>query len=566
MTDISNIGSVRTLVKLSRQKGLMDVVLSPGSRNAPFIMSFAAIPDFNCISVVDERSAAFVALGIAQQKQTPVLLCCTSGSAMLNYASAIAEAYYQRVPLVVISADRPKEWIDQGEGQSMRQARFFEGIVAKSFELCHEQSENDAWLNRRFVNEALELAISQHRPVHINVPLSEPLYQLMTADLDAIVKEIRISGRSNEVAHSDFIRLEETWQKSARILILASQMRESAGLLEQLVLLNSDPRISIVTETTANLYHFGFVTSIDRTIERFLGSDAEHQYVPTLLITVGENLISKKLKSFLRKHKDQVIHHWHFGDEVMDTFQSLTELIASPPAALMAALRSSNADASSDFGTLWKKQFFLAEQRHNEFLEATRFSDLKAFDLILDHLPEGWQLQMGNSSVVRYVQLFNQLSGVRYFGNRGVSGIEGSTSTAVGAALASDSPVLLISGDHSFRYDANGLSIPVVPSNLRIIIVNNGGGNIFRIIEGPELNEISERFIEVENQQSIENLVKHHGVAYRSAKNQVELQTELEKLFGLETSECIVLEVFTPRVDSPEILKNYFKYLKNGNA
>jgi len=566
MTNISNIGSVRTIVKLARQKGLMDIVLSPGSRNAPFIISFAAISDFNCISVVDERTAAFIALGIAQQKQTPVVLCCTSGSAMLNYAPALAEAYYQRIPLVVISADRPKEWIDQGEGQSMRQSHFFEGIVAKSFELCHEHNENDAWFNRRLVNEAFEVAISQNRPVHINVPLAEPLYQLMSANWNEKVKQIRISRMNKELAHSEFIRLEESWIKSERILILASQLRETTGLLEQLVFLNSDPRIAIVTETTANLYHFGFVTSIDRTIERFLGSDVEQQYVPTLLITIGENLISKKLKSFFRKHKSLIGQHWHFGDEILDTFQSLTEIIATPPTALLAALRNSYIDNSSDFGKLWKKEFFLAEQRHNEFLETTRFSDLKAFELILDHLPEGWHLQMGNSSVVRYVQLFNQLSGVRYFGNRGVSGIEGSTSTAVGAALASDSHVLLISGDHSFRYDANGLSIPVLPANLRIIIVNNGGGNIFRIIDGPELNEISERFIEVENHQSIENLVKHHGAEYRSAKNPVELQSELERLFGLEASECIILEVFTPRIDSPQILKNYFKHLKYGNA
>lgn len=564
MTEISDIGSVRTVVQAALTKGITEVVLSPGSRNAPFILSFTALKEFRCHSMVDERSAAFVAMGIAQQQRKPVILCCTSGSAMLNYAPAIVEAYYQRIPLLVITADRPKEWIDQGEGQSIRQDGLLDGIVAKSFSLHKERSEDDAWYNQRLVNEAMECALHESRPVHINVPLSEPLYGVTPFEPDS-TKGFQLLQGQRHLTDTEKEDLQRIWGESKGILILLSQMPKDEALAEQLKAISNDPRVAIVSETTANIYQLGYVCCIDRTIEAFLSTESESDFIPDLLITVGENIISKKLKALFRRHQERISHHWHLGPGVVDTFQTLTHGLDVAPSHVLAEMKSVSSQPT-EFGTRWKAQFFKAEQLHQGFLDQAPYSDLTVFHSLMDLLPDGWQLQMGNSSVVRYIQLFNQLASVTYHGNRGVSGIEGCTSTAVGAALATEAPVLLVSGDHAFRYDANGLSHKPLPNNLRIIVINNGGGNIFRIINGPQEHEVSEAYIEKAEDISVESLVQFHGAAYLQASNLDEFATAMEQLVNPEMNSCTVLEVFTPRKESPEVLKRYFQHLKDGNS
>lgn len=562
MTEISNISSVRSLVQIAKQKQILDVVLSPGSRNAPFILSFSAIDAFHCTSVLDERSAGFIALGMAQQKRKPVMLSCTSGSAMINYAPAMVEAFYQHIPLIAITADRPTEWIDQGEGQSIRQTSLMDGIFVKQFNLVWVKDADDQWYNERLINEAFETALQHQKPVQINVPLREPLYNVEAFDENQPVHLFQRARQQLSLEPDYFDKLQEKWHSAKSIMILVGQTGHHEGLEDQLRFLMDDHRVAVLTETTANLYHLGFVSCIDRTIDPFLGSNNESDYIPELLITIGGNLISKKLKAFLRKHKTHINEHWHFGAEVMDTFQSLTQLIEVEPSEVLRLLRSSKPEGAFDFGTKWKQQFFKVEQGHLAYLSTLDYTDLKAFELILDYIPDGAQIQMGNSSVVRYIQLFNQIRSVKYFGNRGVSGIEGSVSTAVGAAMASGTMVVHISGDHSFRYDSNALAANTLPSNLKIIVINNSGGNIFRIIEGPKKHEASEAFIEKVDERSIQKLVEYHDVQYLKATNLDELELAMQQLFDPENAIPIVLEVFTPRVASPNALKDYFRSLK----
>ncbi|MEQ9187888.1 MAG: 2-succinyl-5-enolpyruvyl-6-hydroxy-3-cyclohexene-1-carboxylic-acid synthase [Cryomorphaceae bacterium] len=561
MNDISDIGAVRTLVGQLYKRSICDVVLSPGSRNAPFILSFNAIEGFQCTSVLDERSAGFVALGIAQQKGNPAVLSCTSGSAVVNYAPALVEAYYQKIPLIAITADRPAAWIDQGEGQSIRQVGLLENVVVASFNLVEEHNELDQWHNHRLVNEALETALHSSRPVQINVPLSEPLYGTAPFDLDGI-PSFSFAQMKHAVVDTELDVLLNEWNEAKSIAILATDGSAGDQIQEVLRKIHDDPRVVIITETNANVYHLGYVSCIDRTIECFIGTESEAQYIPELLITVGGNVISKKLKAMFRRHKRSIVNHWHFGAEVMDTFQALTHLIDATPQAVLGRCEPVYSATGEGFGVRWKARFFEVEQKHLAFLERADYSDLKVFERILDYLPDGSVLQMGNSSVVRYIQLFNQIRGVRYFGNRGVSGIEGCTSTSVGAALGTDALTVLVSGDQAFRYDANALGVNEGRDNLRVIVINNGGGNIFRIIDGPSNHKASEAFIEKKDESSIERLVEYHGVDYLSAKNLEELDASLEKLFAPHRKSSAVLEVFTPRIESPEILKKYFSALK----
>jgi 2-succinyl-5-enolpyruvyl-6-hydroxy-3-cyclohexene-1-carboxylate synthase len=561
MHEISDIGSVQSVVSQIHQRGIRDVVLSPGSRNAPFILSFTNVPSFLCQSVLDERSAGFIALGIAQQKKKPVVLSCTSGSAVLNYTPALVEAYYQRVPLICLTSDRPAAWIDQGEGQSIRQVGLLDKVVAGSFALVEEKDDTDRWYNLRMINEALELATAQSRPVHINIPLSEPLYGTAPCDLEEArcFRFVKPGAGFSEAQLTGFRRI---WESSERIAIVATDGAEAESLQRALTRFHDDPRVAVITETSANLYHLGYISCIDRTIEAFLGKEVEADFIPELLITIGGNIISKKFKALLRKHRQLVTHHWHFGSEVMDTFQSLTMLIDGEPNGVLSRFAPAENWVKEGFGNRWKSVFFEMEAKHQAFLATCPYSDLSAFASVLEAIPEGAVLQMGNSSVVRYVQLFNQIKGVGYFGNRGVSGIEGCTSTAIGAAQAdTDRLTVLISGDQSFRYDTGALMHAKSLKQLRMIVVNNGGGNIFRIIDGPARHQISEDFIEKKDESSVEGLVLHHKLDYLSAHNMDELEERLGDLFSADRLNPAVLEVFTPRVESPEVLKAYFRFL-----
>ncbi len=561
MTEISSIGSVRTTVEVMAEKGIAQIVLSPGSRNAPFVLSFTAMEEFECISMLDERSAAFAALGMAQQSGKPAVICCTSGSAMLNYAPALVEAYYQGIPVIALTADRPDEWIDQGEGQSIRQRSLLDGVVLKSFHLTGEQDADDQWFNQRQVSEALEIALRDGGPVHINVPLREPLYELKPRTANPR-KGFKLPVTQNSLSVTDQLSLVSMWSGAASIVILVSQGKHPAGLQDALKVLCDDPRVAVLTETTANVQYGGFVSCIDRTIESFIGTDEEINYVPELLITIGENIVSKKLKSLFRRHRSKVAYHWHLGKMVMDTFQSLTHVLPVAPDELLRKMSATESAVDDGrFGMEWRSRFLLNEQLHQSFLETAPYSDLKVFETILDFIPDGAQVQMGNSSVVRYFQLFQQFATVKYHGNRGVSGIEGCVSTAVGAAINADTMVLHISGDHAFRYDSNALGM-AKPANLRVIVINNAGGNIFRIIPGPTRHEASDQFIEASNDQSIEKLVRYHEVDYLSASDLPSLEQGLEELTKPSRNRCAVLEVFTPRELSPEVLKAYFEEMR----
>ncbi|MBT7687745.1 MAG: 2-succinyl-5-enolpyruvyl-6-hydroxy-3-cyclohexene-1-carboxylic-acid synthase [Bacteroidetes bacterium] len=564
MTKISSIESVQSLVQLAEMKGVCDVVISPGSRNAPLILSFTSNAYFNCQSVLDERTAGFVALGMSQSTGKPTMLSCTSGSAVVNYAPALAEAYYQKIPLIAITADRPKHLIDQGEGQSMRQEGVMDNFLEGSFNLVEEKSKDDAALNEQLINQAFDLAIATSKPVQINVPLSEPLYD-MVEQPTAQPKDLKDDQPRARLDDSTFESLKNQWKASNKVLILVSQFVDRGSLEQTLGNLCNNPKVAVLTETTANMYNLGFVSCIDRTLELFEGGEDELQYIPDLLITVGENIISKKIKTIIRKHKANIQKHWHFGDVPRDTFQCLTELIKVNPGTTLSAI-SSEQDAIGEFGMRWRNAFYKAENVHKEFMASLPFSDLKVIEQVLDFIPDASNLQMGNSSVVRYIQLFNQIRTIKYHGNRGLSGIEGCTSTAAGMAIMSQNNTVLVSGDQAFRYDSNGLSLHESIDGLKVIVINNSGGNIFRIIPGPNKHVASERFIEKMDERSIQKLVDYHGCDYQSARNEESLETGLRWLFDPTSTKNEVLEVFTPRLDNPEILKAYFSKIKGVDA
>lgn len=556
---ISDKNVVTDLTSLLRSYGVKHVIISPGSRNAPFIISFTNKEDFTCYSIVDERSAGYFALGIAQQSKSPVALVCTSGTASLNYFSAIAEAYFQHIPLVVITADRPTERIGQGEGQSVFQKNVYGNHVKSSVELAENYTTNDtARDNHRKICETMNRCLSSNQgPVHFNVPLSEDLYGTLKFPT-SFPKPIFYSKIKKSLASDELNFIKGKLNESKKTLLLIGSLSIDIKLTEQISQWSQKQGALVLTENTSNLVDTNFVQCIDRLIMSF-GDDENTEFLPDLLITCGNNIISKKIKFLLRSKKIQ--EHWHIndGNEVMDTFQSLTKVIGLTPLEFFN-LPFEVPTIKSSYSSLWKNRELEIQKKQKEFDQSVSFSDYSVVAKLLQLLPSQSILQMGNSSLVRYVQLFNPRKDITYFSNRGTSGIDGCVSTAVGYATTSNKEVYLLVGDISFFYDSNALWNKHLSNNLKIILVNNGGGGIFNIIDGPSKTNSLEYFTTT-HQLTAKHICAMHQVEYQSIVNMTDFESGIEELKKANT--CSLLEVNTRGIDSDKILKDFFKFITN---
>ena len=539
--------------------GVRRAVLSPGSRNAPLLVALARREEIDKYVIVDERSAAFAALGMAQQLGEPVMLVCTSGTAVLNYAPAIAEAYYQKLPLIVVSADRPKEWIDQDDSQTIRQFEVLSQFVKKSYDIPARCNDDIArWYANRIVNDAMIEAMSGRKaPVHINVQLDEPLAGL--SEYEGSQRVIEMIAPSQSVSGCDMERLlDEAAGKD--ILVIAGFGEKDADLEYGLDMLASMPNVVVMTETIANLHSSRFIKAIDRTLLAMERGD-EAGYKPDLLITVGGAIVSRIVKTFLRKNRADI--QWYVGvaETTVDCMQTLTRRIQVEPGTFFrqfAELYSKRAVAGSAYARKWDKLNERGIIRHNRYLDAAGWSDMKAFSLIVPSLPERCRVQLSNGTTIRYVQLFGDQLNHDSFCNRGVSGIDGSTSTSLGASLVYDGATVLITGDMSFSYDLSGLASQYNSPRLKIIVMCNGGGGIFRFIKSTsELPEL-EHYFEVGRDIPVDRYAAAFGFKYFEVCSEDDLCAVLPVFWGYEDSAAI-LAVRTDNVASAETLRNYFR-------
>ncbi|MDA9092925.1 2-succinyl-5-enolpyruvyl-6-hydroxy-3-cyclohexene-1-carboxylic-acid synthase [Polaribacter sp.] len=530
------------------------VVISPGSRNAPLTVGFSNHKDFKTISLVDERCAAFFALGIAQQTKRPVAVLCTSGSALLNYYPAIAEAFYSNIPLVVISADRPKHLIDIGDGQTIRQENVFENHILFSANLI----ENPRFKarNSQLIGEALQIATSNQGPVHINVPFDEPLYETVKT-LDTFHFP-HISMSSVDNSHVNYSFFGDVWNAAKKKIILVGVNYPDEKINELIHFYAEDPSVLILTETTSNLHHENVVDAIDQLI--FSLSDAEFNALqPEVLITFGGMVISKRVKQFLRKYPPK--HHWDIDSKkATNTFFCLTEFIQQDPIAFFETFNKQVFKVATDYQQKWLRLRDEKRVKHHRYLSKIEHSDFKVFEQVLESIPAHSNLQVSNSAIIRYAQLFSIKKSINVFCNRGTSGIDGSTSTAIGAAFSSEKQTVFVTGDLSFFYDSNALWNAHIPASFRIIIINNSGGGIFKIIPGPSTTNATAYF-ETPHCLTAENLCKMHGFEYHVAATTENVDKELLGFYA-PSEKPKILEIFTPSAKNNIVLTAYFKYIK----
>lgn len=567
---LSDIPTVRELVFLMRAHGLTRCVLCPGSRNSPIVRSLSGAEGFCCRAVTDERSAGYIALGwSAAAGGAPVAVCVTSGSALLNLHPAVAEAHYRRVPLLIISADRPGAWIGQQDGQTLPQIGVYGSLVNRSLSL---PESGDSWHRNRLINEAM---LALHRrgggPVQLNIPLTPPLGGV----LPEAPAPVRVIRRSDLGGEPNLSKLASILEAAPRRMLLLGQLPKYPDWAEAFYRAGW----ALVGEHLSNADGLA-QTRPDRLLPAAMSETLGRELSPDLLISCGGCLISPRLKALLRRFPPR--EHWHLSPdgEVIDSFCCLSRCLAGQPEQLLPLANIPGADP--DFAARWMKshvptslaspplhplhplhplqphalpaqspaadtaQVFETVRAEEAAVNNTAANDppsgLRLVGQALSHLQPGDTLHLANSSAVRLAQLFDLPRGVQVECNRGTNGIEGSLSTAIGYAQSPEARglQLLIIGDLSFFYDMNALGLPDLPPNLRLLLLNNSGGGIFATLPGPPNAMVSGIC-----RSRAEGWARSCACRYLSLQRAVELPALVSQLMVRCGSGPTLLEAFT---------------------
>lgn len=549
--------NILQLVALLRAHDVRKIVLCPGSRNAPIVHTLAQIEDFTCYSVTDERSAGFFAIGLSLQGGGPAAVCCTSGSALLNLHPAVAEACYQQVPLIILSADRPAAWIGQMDGQTLPQPNVFGSLVKMSVNLPEVRTDEDEWYCNRLINEAI-LATAHHGrgPVHINVPISEPIYRFTAKELPDVRVITRYQGLN--VYDRDYKELIARMNAYHKRMVIMGQM----NLIYEFDKKYVKPLVKNFVWLTE---HLGNRTAPGFAIKNFdvaippMDETRQAQMTPELLITCGGHIVSKQLKKYLREHPPR--EHWHITPDgkAADLFGCLTTVIEMDPFEFLEKIAFMLDNKPTAYPMMWENWCKIHPA------PALPYSQISVTGDLLQALPAPCALHLANSSTVRYAQLFPLSPEVEVCCNRGVNGIEGSLSTAIGYASTSDKLNFVVIGDLSFFYDMNALWCPHFHNNLRILLLNNEGGEIFHTLPGMDkAGEISRGFITAEHHTSARGWAEEQGFLYTKVSNAEEWLETLPVFTSPQAHPRPMLtEVFTDKDKDTRLLREYYKSLKN---
>lgn len=551
------------LAEVCARHGIRQAVICPGSRSAPLVLGFSNHKSITCRIIPDERAAGFIALGIAQATKTPVVLICTSGTAAYNFAPAVAEAFYQEIPLLICTADRPVEWIGQRDGQTIVQNQIYGSHVKSFFDVQAEDQPEGAWLSNRMMNEAILISKSENPgPVHLNFPFREPLYPAATEKISfgkpRIMRELRGVLALNTEELTSLTRRISSFKK---ILIIAGQN----GGSENLKYLLNKIKVPVVTEVISNISDISNeINNADILLSG--ASDQSKKYLkPDLLITWGMGVVSKQVKLFLRNYS--AAEHWHIQEygKTADTFKQLTQVIRCTPEYFIQHIFFKSKNQSnitrSSYLLRWKKLNQEAGRIIENVLDQSA-SEASLIQEILRQLPTRCDLHLSNSMSVRHANLAglpNSKKKINVFANRGTSGIDGCTSTAVGHQLMKKESQVLITGDVAFFYDNNAFWHGENISGMRICLINNHGGRIFQIIDGPKGRQETERFFVGPQSRNAQTFCKENQINYFQAttadlKDRKKIKKQLAE-FMKPGADIRLMEFFFESGDDLQILE-----------
>lgn len=544
--------SVNQLTALLLRHGFKDIVVCPGSRNGVLIHNFHQCREtFILHSVTDERSAAFVAIGIYLSERKPVALCVTSGSALLNTMPGIAEAYFRHIPLLVISADRPAERIGQLDGQTLFQPKALQPY-AVSYNLPETDSLQDCRFRNRLINEAiLSLQLDGKRPVHINVPLNEPLFSFSTAKLpvERVIREIRPAVSPSPLP-------EDLMDRIARAhfpVLLIGQYEED--LSTQLWQIEEKSSLLVLPELIGSSSYSWRTNMLEEVI-------SDMNFAPDLVIHAGGNMVNKFLKARLHESDDCEVIRIEESTDFPDTFDHLSIIVRSSPLDVLPHL----AQKLPANETVRRMQLQLAAYRRQiGAFQVDTLSDLSVMKMLHDEVRHSGisALHLGNSSVVRNALYFFDDEDFPVYCNRGTNGIEGSVSVACGYSLKQSGLSLLLVGDLSFFYDQNALWMQELGGNLRIVLFNNGGGQIFQNLPGLSASPSRDRYVAASHHCAARGIAQSYGLKYFSINDMSEARETIRQFMIVESDRPVLLEVFTDPRTNKETLENMHNCFRN---
>lgn len=526
--------NVNILTSLMVAHGVRTVVVCPGSRNAPLAHNFASCPEMHCVAATDERSAGFYALGLALASERPVAVCVTSGSALLNLAPAVAEAYYREVPLLVISADRPLAMINQLQGQTLLQAGALGMMVKATMQLPEPHNEVERWHCNRLVNEAMiKMQLHGGGPVHINVPISEPLYNFAVEELP---EERRISMAAASADEAKLTAIADDFAKARKPLIVVGQMerrewQKAAEAVEKL-----ETRAVVLAEKLSDDSERQ-LPALDMLVER-MANAADYQ--PDYIIYIGGNMVAKAMRQFLQQTKPRRSIVVSEAGDVADVMMNATDIVEAKPSEMFRALASavSSDKEASAWIESWQRLKAEAIEQANEATGNWQNEAIREFFYAIRG--KEMNVHVANSLSVRMALKYAD----RYlYVNRGVNGIEGSLSTAAGFSIMSACPVTCIIGDLSFFYDANALWNQGLCGNFRILLLNNKCGGIFSKFEQLADSPACDSYVMAKHNATAEGVCMQNNVVYRKAQTDDQIRDGISWLIDEKSPRPMLLEV-----------------------
>ncbi len=512
----SNKENVNILTSLLVAHGIRHAVVCPGSRNSPIVHNLNECPAIQCYPVTDERSAGFYALGMSQCLQESVAVCVTSGTALLNLAPAVAEAYYQHVPLVVISADRPSQWIDQLDGQTLPQPDALGRFVGKAVSLPEPMTDEQHWYCNRLVNEALMV---RQAPVHINVPITEPLFDF---SVSALPEERKIELLPADMPNHTMSHVVRMFMQSKRPMLISGQPMNP----------NMDEAVCLAGD--------------------------DERYIPDFVLYIGGSIVSKRVKHFLRKAKET----WAVNEigKVNDTFMNLTHVIQGDGKVLADQIHFMLDQQPHPFVQQWNELLKKVRQHAIAYQPAySQMATVKWLEHEFSIFNFPFSIHYANSTSIRLANIY---ACHEVYCNRGVNGIDGSLSTAAGFSCVTDEKVFCVIGDLSFFYDQNALWNQNLRGNFRILLMNNGKGGIFNMLPGLEKSPVRDRFVAAEHHTSAAGICQQNKIVYLKAENMQEMQEGIDRLLQEESERPMLLEVFTDAAEDERVFRDYYHSLK----
>ncbi len=548
----TELKTYQIIIALLKKYGISHCVLSAGSRNVPFVHSIEQDPYFHCYSVVDERSAGYFALGLAQQLKEPVVISCTSSTATCNYWPPVAEAFYQGVPIIVLTSDRDPQMLGQWEDQMIDQVGMFDRHVRKSVNLPIIHEKDDEWYCQRLVNEALlELNHNGTGPVHINVPMKSYNNSFNVKTLPNVVKIDRIClSDEKELWASKISKL----TSAKRILVICGQSFYKDERLEKAInVFLKKYNSAVAIEYMSNLEieeGLNFNVCMDA---RYTISSKVKELLPDIVISFGGNIFSG-IKEQLKKQWGN-FEHWLIQEDgsVIDLFKSLTTIFECKPSYFFEMCDELNVSGMND--KLYYNQ--LKEYVDSVIYPEFEWSHVYAIKEVVEKIPNDSVLHLSVNDAIRLTNYFKLNDGIKTYANIGTHGIDGPLSSFLGQAIATENQAYLIIGDLAFFYDMNAMRIRHINKNVHVLLINNQGGSEF-YFNRMWKNEYSDLHTTARHQTQAEGWVKSNKFIYLSAHDKESFANNLEEFMRSDLDKPVFFEVFTEMRNDSKVLYDFF--------